>query len=653
MSSRLPDYANLTPDAITATCEAAIAACNVAVAEIIAIPAAERTYANTLLAIEQAEEPVAVASGAWAFMAYVAADDALRETAREWDERLDKYMVGLGFNEDLYRAVREFADSPAASALTGEDARLLERTLRDYRRNGFEKPADDRHQLRMLFDELVELGTQFRQAIDDWDDGIEVTREDLDGLPESFINGLKRVGPLYRVSLDYPELQPYMANARSVHWRRELFEKDQRKGGLENVARLERAIAVRTEIAQLLGYESWADYAIEPRMAKRRETVADFIEDLRDKVAIKAEADMKLLADANEAALGSREVNIWDWRFAHNELMKTTFAVNDFEVAKYFPLDACLRGLFDVTQGLLGVRFVEVPDAPTWHQDVRAFDITEADGGEPFARFYMDLFPRPNKYGHAAAFTLLRGRQLPDGTYQEPASAIVANFTKPTAEHPSLLRHSEVIVLFHEFGHVLHQTLTRAQRARFSGTNTERDFVEAPSQMLEHWCWEPSVLRGFARHYETSEPLPEELLASMVAAKNASSGVTTLRQLLFATLDLTYHSPGFDGDSTATLQKVHHVSGFPMPEGTYFQAGFGHLFGYDAGYYGYMWSHVFGDDMYTKFEAASPMDPEIGGFYRRTILERGGSVDGDQLVRDFLGREPNNQAFLRGLGLEL
>jgi thimet oligopeptidase len=298
------------------------------------------------------------------------------------------------------------------------------------------------------------------------------------------------------------------------------------------------------------------------------------------------------------------------------------------------------------------VRYEPAPEASRWHPDVQAFDIYEADGGEAFARFYMDLFPRPNKYGHAAAFTLRQGRVLADGTYQKPVSAIVANFTKPTAEQPSLLRHSEVEVLFHEFGHILHQTLTRARYGRFSGTATERDFVEAPSQMLEHWVWDAGVLQSFSRHYETGEPLPDALLGAMIEAKNASSGVMALRQLFFANLDFTYHSPGFDGDTTATTERLHEITGFPYTPGTHFQSGFGHLFGYDAGYYGYLWSQVFGDDMYTRFEEAGPLDTATGLAYRRAVLERGGSRDGAELVREFLGREPNTDAFLRELGLD-
>lgn len=658
MASKLElvDFAALTPDDIARACESAMRDCDASVAAIVAVPNAERTFANTLLAMEEAVEPVSQVSGQYAFMAYVSADDALRAAAREWDEKLDKYMVGLSFREDLYGAIRAFAATEEAEGLTGEDARWLAHELRDYRRNGFDLPAEQRQRVRQLFDELVELDVQFRKNIDEYEDGIVVTREQLAGLPDAWIENLQKVEDAgvtkYRVSLDYPEIQPFMANSPDQALRRELFEKDQRKGGPENVRVLERAIAARTEVARLLGYDSWAAYRTEVRMAGTRQAVAEFLADLRGKVAVKAGKDLEELREIAGARTGDDTVNIWDWRYWHNELMKTKYTVDDFEVAKYFPLDAVIAGLFEVYQTLLGVRFTEAPEAPRWHADVRAFDIAEAGGGDPFARFYMDLFPRPNKYGHAAAFTLRRGRTLPGGGYQKPVSAIVANFTKPSATQPSLLRHTEVVTFFHEFGHIMHQTLTRSRRARFSGTATERDFVEAPSQMLERWCWEPGVLAGFSRHFETGEPLPASLVASMVAAKNLNSGVMTLRQLFFATLDLTYHSPGFGGDTTATLRELHDITAFPYTEGTHFQSGFGHLFGYDAGYYGYLWSHVFGDDMYTRFEATSPLDTATGMHYRKTILERGGTVDGGHLVRDFLGREPNNVAFLRGLGLE-
>lgn len=652
----LVDFASLTPEDVASGCESAMKDCEAAVEAIVAVEDRRRTFANTLLALESATDRLAAAQGTLGFMAYVSDDADLRAAAREWDEKLDKYAIGLSFREDLYEAIKAFAASEEARGLTGEARRLLEFELRDYRRNGFELPMEERAKVRELLDQLVELDVRFRKAIDEWDDGIEVRREDLAGLPESYVASLKKLDAggetRYRVSLDYPEIQPFMANAASSALRRELFEKDQRKGGPGNVQVLEDALRLRAEAASRLGYDSWAAYRTETRMAKRRETVDSFLADLRGRVAMKAARDMDEMKTLARERTGSDEVNIWDWRYWNNELLKSRYAIDEFEVAQYFPLDACIEGLFKVTQSLLGIRYEPAPDAPRWRADVQAFDIFDEGGAEPFARFYMDLFPRPNKYGHAAAFTLQRGRRLDDGRYQKPVSAIVANFTKPGADQPSLLRHTEVVTLFHEFGHILHQTLTRAERARFSGTATERDFVEAPSQMLEHWVWEPSVLAGFSRHYQTGQPLPAELLESMIAAKNLNSGVLTLRQLFFATLDFTYHSPGFPGDTTRAVQELHRITGFPYVRGTHFQSGFGHLFGYDAGYYGYLWSHVFGDDMYTVFEAAGPLDAGTGHRYRQSVLERGGSIDGGELVRSFLGREPNNEAFLRGLGLE-
>ena len=346
------------------------------------------------------------------------------------------------------------------------------------------------------------------------------------------------------------------------------------------------------------------------------------------------------------------EFAIWDWRYLSQRLLREEYDVDPFVVAEYFPLEAVLVGLFDAYQELAGVRFLPHPVTNAWHEDVRFFDIVDERSERVVAHFYMDLHPRPDKFGHAAAFTLQGGRALGEGEYRRPVSAIVANFTKPTEVAPSLLQHSEVVTLFHEFGHILHQTLTRARFLRFSGTNVERDFVEAPSQMLEHWCWDPEILRGFTRHYRTGDPIPADLVERMVVAKQASSGIATLRQIYFSRLDLAYHSAGPVQDTDAIARDLHSITGFPFPEETHFQAGFGHLFGYDAGYYGYLWSKVNGDDMFTRFEEAGLRDPGVGGDYRRGILERGGSVDGEALVREFLGRDPSPAAFLHDLGLD-
>ncbi len=651
------DFSVPSPAEIEQAQRRAIAEADAIIERVVGLAPGEHTFANTLLAIEVADDLIEQAHGRYGFMSYVAGDDDVRAAADTMREALEKYAIELSFREDLYQAVMAFAQSEEARGLEGESKRLLEHTLRDFRRDGFALPVEQRRRVRELKERLVELSVTFQRNIDTYDDAILVTREDLKGLPDSYIDGLRteeRDGvTVYRVSLDYPEMYPFLDNAESEPLRRELLVKSFCKGGADNVGVLEEALAVRDELAHLLGYESWAAYGLELRMAKTPQRVVDFLSDLRHRVEPKLHGDMAALQEAKRTHTGdpAAELQLWDWRFYHNYLLRTKYAVDEFEVAKYFPLDAVLKGLFDVMQTLLGVRFEPVEPANAWHPDVKLYRVRNAADGEEIACFYMDLFPRPNKYGHAAAFTLVGGRRLPDGSYQEPVSAIVANFTKPTASQPSLLRHSEVETLFHEFGHILHQTLTTADRLRFSGTRTETDFVEAPSQMLEHWVWQSDVLSGFSRHVETGEPLPPSLLEAMLAAKNLDSGLFTMRQLFFAELDMAYHADGAEKDTTAIWQRLHSISGFDAPPQTYWQAGFGHLFGYDAGYYGYKWSEVFADDMFTRFEAAGPLNQDLGLEYRRVVLERGGAVDGDVLVREFLRREPNSEAFLKNLGL--
>ncbi len=649
------DYSAVAQVDLVPAVDAAIAASEGILARIAAVPREERTFANTMLPLDEVANILGRASGEHGFLAYVHPDAALRDVALECEQRLETFGTSLGFREDLYEAVRAYAETNEAAALEGVHARFLERTLRDFRRNGFELGGEERRRVQELKERLVTLGTRFRRNIDEYDDAILVTREQLRGMPESYIDRLAEVetpeGAKYRVSLDYPEMYPFLEGAEDESLRRELFIKNHNKAADANAQLLAEAIAVRDEIATTLGYPSWVAYVVETKMAKTPEAVLDFLEDLERRLKVKAAADIDEALASKRAETGDPEtrLSIWDWRYYQQRVQRERFDVDQFEVAHYFPLDRTLDGMFELYQRLVGVRFVPVEDARAWHPDVRLYHVDDAADGHHIGSFYVDLHPRPGKYGHAAAFTLHPGRSNPDGSYQPGVSAIVANFTKPGPGAPSLLRHSEVNTLFHEFGHILHQVLTRAPFVRFSGTSVERDFVEAPSQMLEHWVWEPEVLRGFARHVETGEPIPDALIERMVAAKNVASGLQWLRQVYFARIDLAYHGPGATKDLDAIAEELHPITAFDFVPGTHFQAGFGHLFGYDAGYYGYLWSRVFGDDMYTRFEDS---DPSAGADYRRVILEAGGTRDGDELLRDFLGRDPDNAAFLRDIGLE-
>ncbi len=677
-NGQLFNYAAVTPSDVDAGIDGAIARADQLVDEVAAIPPGGHNFANTMLALEEIDDVIGQASGRYGFLSQVSPDKAIRDTAHAAEERLSTFATGLGFREPLYLAVKAFAETTEGQSLDVVSARLVDRTLRDFHRNGMDLDEARRSRLQELKERLVSLGITFRRNVDEYDDAILITREELGGLPDSYIDNLRREEvdgeTRYRVSLDYPELFPFLESAEDAGLRRELFHKNHNKAAAENVSLLEEAIAVRDEIATLLGFASWAEYVLQIRMAQSPQTVLDFLTDLEAKVRVKADRDIAELQEAKQAETGDDEsLAIWDWRYYQQRVLREKHEVDPFVVAEYFPLEATLEGLFDVYQRLVSVEFVPRDASQAWHPDVRFFDIIDrgqgtagvdrgqgTTGGDGAAEiedgvvghFYMDLHPRPDKFGHAAAFTLQSGRTLPSGEYQAPVSAIVANFTKPTAETPSLLRHSEVVTLFHEFGHILHQTLTRSRYLHFSGTRVERDFVEAPSQMLEHWCWQPEVLRGFSRHHETGEPLPDDLLQRMIDAKNVGSGIAALRQIYFGRLDLAYHSPGRDKDTDALARELHLITGFPFPEETHFQAGFGHLFGYDAGYYGYMWSKVYGDDMFTRFEEAGLNDPQVGRDYRTGILERGGIVDGDVLIREFLGREPRSEAFMRDLGLD-
>ncbi|MSQ30451.1 MAG: peptidase [Dehalococcoidia bacterium] len=549
------------------------------------------------------------------------------------------------------------------------ERRYLDHVLRDFRRNGFALGRPERARVQALRERLVALGVDFRRHIDEADDALWLARDDLSGLPQSYVDRLQSrdtaEGLRYRVSLEYPEFYAFMDGAERGDLRRALFLLNQHKAAATNLPILDEAIALRDEIATTLGYASWAHYMIEMRMAATPEAATAFLVDLEARVRAKAEIDIAELAASKRVHTGgpAARLEIWDWRFYQERVMRERYGVDSFAVAEYFPLEVTLDGMFAHAQRLFGVRFIEVPEPRAWHPDVRLFDVRDVESDAWLGAFYLDLHPRAEKYGHTAAFMLRPGRRLADGSYEGGVSAMVANFTKPSsAGHgpgtPSLLRHSEVNTLFHEFGHILHRVLTRAPYARFAGSSVQHDFVEAPSQMLEHWAWDSDVLAGFTRHVTTGQPLPADLLARMIAAKHVASGVHYLRQLYFARLDLAYHGAGRSKDSDAIAASLHDISGFPFPAGTHFQAGFGHLFGYDAGYYGYLWSRVYGDDMASRFlEDPGSGDPvgleAVGRHYRRTILEVGGTQDGADLVRAFLGREPRSGPFLREIGLDV
>jgi oligopeptidase A len=655
------DYAAVTPDIVAAEAEQAVAEADAIVAVAVA-PGATRSVDVTLLALDAAHGVIAEAFGRAGFMAYVHADADVRAAGHAASERLERWAVDLPFDPDVAAAIGELATQPEAARLTGERARLLDFIRRDVRHAGHELAPEVRDELRAAMARLVEIGVRFNQHIAEVTDELVVGEADLDGLPDAYRESLARTDDgRYRITMAYPDVVPFLENARNRSRRHELARMFDRRALETNRPLLAEAVALRERVAELFGEPSWAHHTMDEKMAHDPETVDSFYEELVPALTKKAADEVAVMAARLAADEGDDELQLWDWRYYDTQLRQTEFGVDAHAVAAYFPLQQVVDGLLDITGEVFGLEYRPLGDVPVWHPDVRSFGIVDRASGADVAVVHMDLHPREGKFSHAAAFDLAPGRRLADGTYRTPVSAIVANLTKPTAERPSLLLHDEVVTLFHEFGHVLHQTLTRAETARFSGTNTERDFVEAPSQIMEHWCWRPEVLSRFARHHETGEPIPDHLVEQLVAARDLNVGVFTLRQIQFGVLDMGLHGPRRpedgqlpDGgrDLDAILRRAERVSMFDHVEGTFMPAAFGHLLGgYDAGYYGYLWSKVYGDDMFSKFVADGVTNPTVGRAYRTEILERGGSRPATAMLEDFLGRQPSNESFLADLGI--
>ncbi|MGA7269945.1 MAG: M3 family metallopeptidase [Acidimicrobiia bacterium] len=643
-----------TAEEVAAITDEALTQSDTLIDQVVNAP--DRTWDTTMRPLDDVAGLLGRAFGRAAFMGYVHTDETVRTAGRQAEARMQQWAVELIFRDDLYRAVSDYAATDEAASLEGERARFLDFSRRDLRRAGHELDPETRAEVKRLTQRLVELGVAFESNIAEFEDGLTLTREDLAGLPDSYIEGLapgEEEGTL-EVTMAYPDVVPFLDQAERRDLRQELAFKFNNRAMPENREILAEAVALRARIAELFGQASWAHHQLEEQMARHPEAVETFYDKLVPRLTAAGRDEIAVMTKMLAADTGDPDAVLqpWDWRFYHTKLRRERHGIDPNEVAEYFPLESVLTGLFDITGDVFGLAY-EPAQVESWHPDVRSFHVRDRADGRFIATFHMDLFPREGKFSHAAAFPLVPGRRNSDGSYQNPVSAIVANFTKPSKDRPSLLKHDEVETLFHEFGHILHQVLTTADLVRFSGSSTERDFVEAPSQIMEHWTWRPDVLATFAHHYQTGEPFPEDLLAAMVAARNLNIALLTLRQLQFGKLDLALHGPGA---ARADLDQIHRstteVALLPLHEGTFFPASFGHLLsGYDAGYYGYLWSEVYGDDMFSRFELEGVTDPAVGAEYRAKILEAGGTRDGMDLLRDFLGREPSNEAFLRKLGL--
>lgn len=647
------DYTTITAGSVSEITESAITQAEAAVDAAVGA-AGPRTYANTMVPLDRAGVVMSDASGRGAFMAKVHSDADVRAAGVAAGERMAKWGSDLIMRSDLATAIRSYAMTDDARSLDGLEARNLDFWLRDLRRAGHDLDDADRERLRELQQRLIELQVAFSSNLDEWDDGIDMTRGDLVGLPDSYVERLESgtSEATFRVSMQYPDYIPFIEEAENRDLRRQMQFKFWNRAAEENTPLLVEAVALREEIADLLGYDTWARCAMEVKMADP-EAVDDLYDSIIPGLTSRGVEELAALQDLASLDLGDEAIQSWDWMYYHTKQRRRDFGIDQSEVAEYFPLETVVEGMFEITGGVLGLEYREIEETGAWHDDVRLYEIRNSGSDQAIAYFYADLFPREGKFGHAACFSIRGGMREESGDYRAPVAAIVANFTKPGPGSPSLLKHDEAVTLFHEFGHVLHFCLTEVDHPRFAGYDTEWDFVEAPSQIMEHWMWQPEVLQRFARHYTTGEMIPSDLVDRLVAARDQNTALTTLRQAFLGKFDLAIHTGHGDVDIEQATRDAFALTLIPYHDGTHFAASFGHLMGgYDAGYYGYQWAKVYGDDMFSVFSHEGVLSPEVGARYRSEVLARGYSRDAIEHLRAFLGREPSSDAYLENLGLK-
>jgi thimet oligopeptidase len=619
---------------------------------IAKMPDKQRTFDNTVLGLERIGTWAGEEVGPPLFLKYVSTDEKIRAAGDSVEVEFSRWAIKTQAREDLYKALK--AGVAKEAPRTAVEKRLVEKMMLDFQLNGLDLEKAKRDRVTELKQKISDLGIAFDTNLNEAQDSLLLTREELAGMPDSYVERLdKAADGRFKVTVTYPDFYPFMQNSTNAKAREELEKKFSNRAADKNLKLLAEALVLRQQLAETMGKKNYAEYALQDRMAKTPEQVMGFLDDLVAKLKPYRDQDIATLAALKKGkeGEGAGPLTISDWRYYDNELKKTKYQVDPEEVRQYFPLDVVTEGLMHTYQTLFGLKFKEIKPAKAWHEDVQLFEVRDVKDDHLIGHFYLDLFPRPNKYGHAAAWGLVKGHMV-DGQWVTPVSAMVCNFTKPTATDPSLLGHDEVETFFHEFGHVMHNINGKSPIGYFSGTSVYQDFVEAPSQMLENWVWDADVLQSLSGHYKDhAKKLPRDLLDRMIAAKNLDNGLKYSRQAFFALTDMRYHSKPTANTTEVWHEGMRDVFGIPAAPGTSEEGSFGHLFGYEAGYYSYLWSEVYAADMFSRFKKEGVMNPETGRAYRDLILAPGGSKEPMELLEAFLGRKPNQEAFLEQIGL--
>jgi len=630
--------AHVTGDTILSRCEAAIAKAQEMRSQLqVQNTEALLLYNEILVTLS---DPMSEAG----LLSQVHPQENIRKDAEACEQIASRFMTDLSLDAQVFQAILK----TDKARLDKEGLRMLEQTLLAFRRAGVDKSQEEQAKIKKLQEDLVSISQQFDQNINNDVFFIELEQaEDLDGLPQDYIISHKQASGKYIINTTYPDYVPFMKYAKNDAARRELRYKYLNRGQNNGVV-LDAMIKKRHELAQLLGYKSYASYIVEDKMIKSSEAIHKFIDQISAIAKNGADHEFQeLLSFKQRTSAHAGIINGHESSYLEDAYKKEKYAFDSQSVRPYFAYNNVRDGLLKVTAELFNIRYELVQDAHVWHESVVAYDVFDEKG--QLGRIYLDMHPRKDKYSHAAQFTLRSG--IADRKY--PEGVLVCNFPNPReGDKNALMEHGDVVTFFHEFGHLLHHIFAGRQTwASFSGVATEWDFVEAPSQLLEEWAWAPEVLSLFARHYQTNEVIPLELVNKMRAAEEFGKAILARQQMFYAALSVNYYDLEPSSFDPINLMKDLQAkySYYPYEDGTKFVYNFGHLNGYSAMYYTYMWSLSLAKDLFEPFKQGGHMNKDIFKRYRDLVLAPGGSKDAKVLVEQFLGRPFQFDAFERWL----
>ncbi|MBR7027358.1 MAG: M3 family metallopeptidase [Bacteroidales bacterium] len=643
--------------------EQALADAKAEVDAIIANPQ-EPTFGNTVLALERCGKKLNTVEEIFFNLNEACTDDEMQQIAEQMAPKLTEFSMYVSLSEELFSRVKSVYERRDSLALNKEDGRLLSETYKSYARNGANLPKEDKAVFSKLSEELsvasLKFGKNTLGATNAYT--LELTEEEqLEGLPD-FVReaaaeeAASRGKEGWVFTLDHPSFVPFMQYSSRRDLRERLWKAYNTRcigDKFDNEANIRKIVDLSTRRARMLGYDTYADYATEERMAKNKETVISFVDEMMSKCLPFARKDVADLQDYAHANGFEGRLMPWDFAFWSEKLRTEKYSVNDELLKPYFELEAVREAIFGLAGTLYGLSFLRRNDIPVYHPDVQVYEVRDAD--RLMGVLYMDFFPRESKRG-GAWMTSFRDLSIENGVETRPLIQLVTNFSKPTADTPSLLTHDEVTTFLHELGHCLHGLLAEGSYASLTGTSVARDFVELPSQFMENWAFEPEWLNTFAKHYKTGEAIPLALIDRLVAAKNYHAGYAFVRQLQFCAIDFAWYT-STDVPAANAVDFEHEVIAptavMPVIEGTAMSPQFTHIFsgGYAAGYYSYKWAEVLEADAFALFKEKGIFNREVAASFRNNILSKGNLEDADVLYRNFRGRDPRPEALLEQNGL--